>query len=95
MYGGTCEAAVTIPEPRSSQEKVGSDYEICFILWHLGPGADNNKLIGVYASKADVRAAINRVKNATGFVSSPKGFQFEEYEIGKDHWTEGFVVVSD
>ncbi len=63
-----------------------------FILWHANPETEDALLIGVYASEADVHAAIDRVKNAPGFVSSPEGFQFDEYEIGKDHWTEGFVI---
>ncbi len=47
------------------------------------------KLIGVYATEKDADAARDRVKNAPGFIDKPEGF----FEIGKDHWTEGYVTV--
>ena len=68
-----------------------------FILWHVHPtgaGEDNEKLIGVYASEPDAIAAQNRVKNQPGFCTFPKGFQIIEYEIGKDHWEEGYFTCT-
>jgi hypothetical protein len=63
-----------------------------FILWYVyGETDDGHLLAGVYASNADALAAIERLKYMPGFASNPKGFQMDEYEIGKDHWTEGFL----
>jgi homoserine kinase type II len=55
--------------------------------------AEDAKLIGVYRTEADARAAIERLKNQPGFRHFPDGFQYERYELNKDHWTEGFVTV--
>jgi hypothetical protein len=66
----------------------------CFLLWHRRyvREIDHEILIGVYASDADASAAINRVKDQPGFRDYPDGFEIHPYEIGKDHWTEGFVT---
>lgn len=68
------------------------------LLWHVPEGdeyKENAKLIGVYASLDDANAAINRLKMQPGFVDYPEGFETDAYEVGKDHWTEGFVFVED
>ena len=69
-----------------------------FPLWHVPEGDEYKefaKLIGIYASASDARAAIERLKVQPGFVDYPQGFEFEAYEVGKDHWTEGFGFVED
>lgn len=66
-----------------------------FIVWHvhtLGNDEDE-KLIGVYATKEDAEAAIARLAVKPGFSSVPEGFQVDEYEIGVDNWTEGYVTT--
>jgi len=70
-----------------------------FLLWHLRPAGpnendDDEKLIGVYRTEEDAKAAIERVKSQPGFVDFPDGFFAEKYELGKDHWTEGFGAGS-
>ncbi len=67
-----------------------------FILWHVRKDdeyGDDAKLIGAYSSKREVRGAIERLKDQPGFCDYPAGFESSEYEINKDHWTEGFVTV--
>jgi len=67
-----------------------------FILWHMREfpdASDSNKLIGVYESRADAEAAIVRVGSQPGFIDTPEDFLIDEYELGKNHWTEGFVTV--
>ena len=54
-------------------------------------GEDTELLIGVYRSKADATEAIERLKGQPGFVAHPEGFEIHDYEVGKDHWTEGFA----
>jgi homoserine kinase type II len=49
----------------------------------------------VYYREAEAKAAIQRLKNKPGFVNFPEGFQVHPYELDRDHWTEGFLVVDD
>ena len=68
---------------------------IAFPLWHVRRDdeyADDAKLIGIYSSEDEARAAIARLADQPGFRDTPAGFQFEPYEINKDHWTEGFGI---
>ena len=66
-----------------------------FVLWHIhAAGAhDDAKLIGVYKNNEDAESAIARRVSKPGFSAASDGFKIEEYEIGKDHWTEGYVTV--
>ena len=67
-----------------------------FVLQHLHAlptGEEDVKLIGVYASQASAEAARDRLRRQPGFAQQPDGFTIARYEIGKDHWTEGFVTV--
>jgi hypothetical protein len=67
-----------------------------FIVQHehpLASGCDDAKLIGVYESQSDAEAAAARVKTQPGFCDWPDGFTIDRYEIGRDHWTEGFVTL--
>ncbi len=78
-----------------------------WILQHLHilpQGEDCVKLIGVYATRDDAVGAAMRLAEQPGFRDFPnvnnstpddtEGFYIEEYEIGKDHWAEGFTTVS-
>jgi hypothetical protein len=67
-----------------------------FLLWHTHEleGNADEKLIGVCASEDDAKAAIARVSDKPGFAEHPSGFEICEYELGKDHWTEGFAAIS-
>jgi hypothetical protein len=69
--------------------------ESIFLLWHVqtfpGSANDDEKLIGAYRTGEDAKAAIVRVKGKPGFVDAPEGFLVDEYELNKDHWTEGYV----
>jgi hypothetical protein len=64
-----------------------------YLLWYVREweeGEDTELLIGVYRNEADANAAIGRLKGQPGFVKYPEGFLTVPYELGKDHWTEGF-----
>jgi hypothetical protein len=70
--------------------------EAVFLLWHVHEaeeGSEDSKLIGVYRTDKDARAAIKRLGKQPGFRSFPKGFNVEKYELNKDHWTEGFLTA--
>ncbi len=64
------------------------------ILWHVRKDdeyGDDAKLIGVYGTHADAEAAIERLADKPGFKDYREGFQVLEYQLNKDHWTEGFI----
>ena len=56
----------------------------------LAPDQEDIKLIGVYSSHEQARAAQNRISALPGFNDATDGFQFDEYEIDTDQWTEGY-----
>ena len=67
-----------------------------FLLWHTHdlPGEEEDaKLIGVYESREAAERAKGRASKLPGFSENPTGFEINEYEVGKDHWAEGFVTV--
>ena len=69
-----------------------------FLLWHtrqLPAEKEDTKLIGVYDSRDAANRARERASGSPGFSSHPTGFEVDDYEIGKDHWVDGFVAVTD
>lgn len=69
--------------------------EKVYLLWHTHPtGANENneKLIGVYATQEAAMATQRRLLGVSGFSSCPEGFEIVAYEVGMDHWTEGYVT---
>lgn len=66
-----------------------------YILYHvheLNELDEDEKLIGIYASRADADAAIERAKLLPGFKECPDGFSIGEYVLGQDQWVEGFFT---
>lgn len=71
---------------------------VVFLLQHvheLPDGQEDVKVIGIYRSRSEADFAIERAKCLPGFRDSPEGFDTQEYELGKDHWIEGFVGSED
>jgi len=67
-----------------------------FLVWHMQEfpdGSESNKLVGVYESRSAAEEAIGRVGIQPGFAETPEGFLIDEYELGKDHWAEGFIRI--
>ena len=66
-----------------------------FLLWHTHrvDGNDDDKLLGIYSSKANAEAAQARAQLRPGFREAPGGFCIAEYEVDRDEWTEGFVTI--
>ena len=52
---------------------------------------DIEMLIGVYATEAEAKQAIKRLRDKPGFIDFPDGFQVHARELGVEGWTEGFV----
>ena len=67
-------------------------------LWHFKIGADEEfdededmKLIGVYSSEENAKAAIQRLKPKPGFRDWPDGFRIFTRTLNQDSWTDGFI----
>ena len=73
---------------------IGVAMNSVFLLWHVHKieDVDSKKLIGAYETEEHAKTAIQRIAKKPGFISTPDGFQYERYEMNRDHWTEGFVV---
>lgn len=71
--------------------------ESVFLLWHVHEFPESKesdeKLIGVYRTEADAKAAVLRLADKSGFREVPTGFQISRYELNKDHWTEGYKLA--
>jgi hypothetical protein len=67
-----------------------------FVLQHSYSVGDREevKLIGVYASLAEAEAAVSRLVDQPGFRDYADGFNIDAYEIGQDHWQEGFASIA-
>jgi hypothetical protein len=66
-----------------------------YLRWHshdLGGGETDDKLIGVYSSEAEAKAAQTRKLQFEGFREAPEGFQIGRIELNRDQWSEGFVT---
>lgn len=64
-----------------------------FVLQHVyesQDGSEDVKMIGIYGTRANAMAAVERLGSQPGFRDHPKGFSIDKYELDKDHWTEGF-----
>jgi hypothetical protein len=67
-----------------------------FILHHSYDleGHEQTKLIGIYSSKEQATLAVDRLKDKNGFKYLPDAFEITEYELNKDHWTDGFATMT-
>jgi hypothetical protein len=67
-----------------------------FVVQHVRDDDDSSrcdtKLIGVYSSEREAKLAIDRLRRQKGFIDFPNGFSVDQYELDRDHWTEGFVL---
>jgi hypothetical protein len=78
---------VTLNSPAYAMDSI-------YLLWHIhGVNDEHHVLIGAYRSEEDAKAAIERLKTKRGFAETPDGFFYERYELNRDHWIDGFVMV--
>ena len=69
-----------------------------YVLQHVHTfedGSEDEKLIGVYSSRESAQAAIIRLNQMPGFLEAPEGFHIDEYQLDKDHWTEGYLTIKN
>ncbi len=65
-----------------------------YVLQHeheLDDGSSDVKMIGGYGTEQDAVDACKRLSVAPGFRDHPDGFSIDAYELGEDHWSEGYV----
>jgi hypothetical protein len=65
-----------------------------YLLSHVRADDEDQdmKVCGIYSSNQEARSAIRRLAVEPGFKDHQNGFYISEYEINKDHWTEGFGI---
>ena len=69
-----------------------------FVLQHVNTsddGAEDVKFIGVYSTRENALAAVERLSCVPGFTDAQDGFHIDEYVLDRDQWTEGFVHLSE
>jgi homoserine kinase type II len=54
---------------------------------------DTELHIGIYSSQAEALAAIERLRDKTGFCDYPEGFNIYPITLNRDGWTSGFVSI--
>jgi hypothetical protein len=59
---------------------------------HVFPDHDEVFFIGVYTTRIEAKKAVARLSKQPGFKTNKKGFSISEYELNKDHWTEGYFT---
>lgn len=67
-----------------------------FVLQHvhlMDDDVEDAKFIGVYSSRENAQAAVERLGRAPGFSSARDGFHIDEYRIDQDQWAEGYVTL--
>jgi hypothetical protein len=75
-----------------------NDQDHVWLLWHGDDIYDETpeaKLLGVYSSEDLARARIARSTHLPGYQDHPEAFEVARYEIDRDEWTDGYVVVPD
>lgn len=60
----------------------------------ISENIEDVKFIGAYSSEQKAQEAIERIKTQPGFVDASEGFSIDKYKIDKDHWCEGYTIVT-
>ncbi|CCH90139.1 conserved protein of unknown function [Modestobacter italicus] len=76
-----------------------------YLLWHMRPleGQEHldpemtfietdDKLCGVYSTRARASSAQQRLVTQPGFSDHPEAFLIDRYDLDEVHWTQGFVT---
>jgi hypothetical protein len=68
-----------------------------YVVQHVHGFEDDReevKMIGVYATAELAAEAVDRLRLQPGFREVPDEVSIDRYEIGKDHWTEGYFTYT-
>ncbi len=69
-----------------------------YILDHLeipSNPQEDRKMIGVYLTEGEAKAALERSKKLPGFENYPDDFRITPYTVNEDKWTEGFALSEE
>jgi hypothetical protein len=82
------------------------NFMIVFLLWHMRPlegqkdldppvnhVETDDKLCGVFSSRARAEAARSRLTEVEGFRTYPADFLIDEYDVDQVQWETGFVSL--
>ena len=64
-----------------------------YLVQHKRTDTDHVKVIGIYSSEAEAKAAVQRLGEQAGFRTHLNGFSIDVYDLDKDNWSEGFVEI--
>ena len=64
-----------------------------YLLWHIHPVDEDEKLIGVFKTREDADAAVLKLRDKPGFKDTLVGFSVDEYHMNRTHWEDGFVYA--
>lgn len=64
----------------------------CWFIREYPDREDTELHIGIYATEADVLAAIEPLKDKSGFCDYPEGFEIFPVKLGVTGWADGFVT---
>lgn len=70
--------------------------ETVYLLQHVHQLDDDREditLIGIYSQRQGAESAIERMRAKPGFCQIAESFAVDEYEVDRDHWTEGFITI--
>lgn len=70
------------------------EHEHVYLLYHVRETGEL-LFIGAYRSESDAKAAIGRLKNKPGFIDHPDCFEYHQYQLGADNFSDGFNVDED
>lgn len=54
---------------------------------------DTELSIGIYSSREEAEAIVERLQNKPGFNEYPEGFAIHETRVGLTGWVEGFITT--
>lgn len=66
---------------------------VVFLVHHIRELEDDTeevKFIGVFSTKENAIAAVDRIKSEPGFCDFPDGFDIEPQDLDRIGWLEGF-----
>jgi hypothetical protein len=66
-----------------------------YLLQHsheFDDGSESVKVLGIYSTRKEAKAAIIRFLRLPGFCDAPKGFSVDKFELNKDEWVEGYFT---
>ena len=61
-----------------------------YLLLHVNPNTDHEKLIGVYSTRERASKTKQKYGSLPGFREFPDGYIIDEYRLDEDYWEEGF-----